>query len=265
MEIVVLIKPVPEPEARLRANATGAELDTDGVKFVLAGYDESAVEQALLLKESAPGTTVRAVALGPVARAEEVVRAALALGVDHGTVIEAPPGIAHDPVRAARALALVAGRHSPALILAGKQSLDEGSGTVPSAVAELLGLADFGSVIDLRWGATEGRFRFQQALEGTVREVAVSPPVVIGLQQAWNDPRTAKLPMILKSRKVPIDRVPAAEVEGVLSKGDRPAVRGVAFRLPAPRTGARMIEYSSPQEAAQKLVRALSEEAKVLP
>ncbi len=234
MEIVVLIKPVPEPEARLRADASGAELDADGVKFVLAGYDESAVEQALLLKEAAPGTTVRAIALGPVARAEEVVRAALALGVDHGMVVEAPPGTAHDPIRTARALALAVGRHSPGLILAGKQSLDEGSGTVPSAVAELLELPDFGSVADLRWAAIEGRFRFQQSLEGAVRNVSAPPPVVIGLQQAWNDPRTAKLPMILKSRKAPIDRIPAAEVEAALSQSDRPAVRGTAFRLPRP-------------------------------
>ncbi|MCI4358661.1 MAG: electron transfer flavoprotein subunit beta/FixA family protein [Thermoplasmata archaeon] len=264
MEIVVLIKPVPEAETRLRPDRGGAELDPAGVKFVLAGYDESAVEQALLLKESAPGTTIRAVSLGPLARSEEVLRAALALGVDHATSVEEPPGVAHDPVQVARMLAFVVSRYSYSLLLGGKQSGDEGSGCVPSAVAEFLGVPDFGSVTDLKWDPIAGRFTFRQSLERTVLSVEAPPPVMIGLQQAWNDPRTAKLPMILRSRKAPIDRVPRAEVEALLARHPRPAVRAVSFRLPPPRMGARMIEYSSPQDAARKLVRLLTEEAKVL-
>jgi electron transfer flavoprotein beta subunit len=265
MEIVVLVKPVPEAEARLRPNAAGSELDPEGVKFVLAGYDESAVEQALLLRESIPGTTIRAVSLGPLPRSEEVLRAALALGVDHATAIEPPEGIAHDPVQVARALALVVSRSPNSLVLAGKQSLDEGSGAVPSALAELLGIADFGSVSDLRWAPADGQFTFHQTLEGSVRTLRAPLPVVIGLQQAWNDPRTAKLPMILKSRKTPVERVLRAEVEAALAPTARPAVHSVAFRLPPARTGARMIEYQTPEEAAEKLVKLLAEEAKVLP
>jgi electron transfer flavoprotein beta subunit len=79
------------------------------------------------------------------------------------------------------------------------------------------------------------------------------------LQQAWNDPRTAKLPNILKSRKMPIDKVTAAMTEA------GPRQRSLSFRLPAPRTGARMIEFKTPEEAAEKLVRILKEEAKVFP
>jgi electron transfer flavoprotein beta subunit len=264
MEIVVLIKPVPEAEARLRPDRSGAELDPEGVKFVLAGYDESAVEQALLMKESVPSTTIRAVSMGPLVRAEEVLRAALALGVDHATSVEEPAGVAHDPVRVARVLASVVARYPYALVIAGKQSLDEGSGCVPSAVAECLGIADFGSVVDLKWDPAAAQFTFRLSLERTLVSVATPPPVMIGLQQAWNDPRTAKLPMILRSRKTPIERISRAEVDAVLTRSSRTAVRSVSFRLPAPRTGARMIEYTSPEEAAQKLVRLLSEEAKVL-
>ncbi|EQD28645.1 Electron transfer flavoprotein alpha/beta-subunit, partial [mine drainage metagenome] len=48
MEIAVCVKPVPDPETRLRPGPDQRTLDVEGVKFVLAGYDESAVEQALL-------------------------------------------------------------------------------------------------------------------------------------------------------------------------------------------------------------------------
>jgi electron transfer flavoprotein alpha/beta subunit len=83
---------------------------------------------------------------------------------------------------------------------------------------------------------------------------------VIGLQQAWNDPRTAKLPAILKSRKAPIAR-PAATP----APTDAPKSIPEKFELPAPRTGAKMIEYKTPEEAATKLVQVLREEAKVFP
>ncbi|HTP55918.1 MAG TPA: hypothetical protein VML53_04530, partial [Thermoplasmata archaeon] len=76
--------------------------------------------------------------------------------------------------------------------------------------------------------------------------------------QAWNDPRTAKLPAILRSRKAPIAKTAAAP-------GATPTAVGERFELPAPRAGAKMIEFSSPQDAAEKLVRLLREEAKVFP
>ncbi|MCI4362663.1 MAG: electron transfer flavoprotein subunit beta, partial [Thermoplasmata archaeon] len=95
--------------------------------------------------------------------------------------------------------------------------------------------------------------------------VRVTLPALVALQQAWNDPRTAKLPNILKSRKAPIERIPAAEVAAAMAPSMPTLARRVAFRLPPPRTGAKMIEYSTPEDAAQKLVRILREEAKVFP
>jgi electron transfer flavoprotein beta subunit len=265
MEIAVLIKPVPEPEARLRPDAAGRELDPEGVKFVLAGYDESAVEQALLLKEAIAGSTVHAVSLGPPARAEELVRAALALGADRATVVEAPPAIAHDPVATARALALALAP-PPELILLGKQALDAQSGLVPAALAALLDRIELSPAVDLRWDAASGRFRLGIVREEGRLTLAVPPPIVVGLQEAWNDPRTAKLPMILKSRRAAVARVPLATVEAALAAlGPAPEVRPLTFRLPPPRTGARLIDYKTPEEAAARLVLVLGDEAKVLP
>jgi electron transfer flavoprotein beta subunit len=265
MEILVLVKPVPEPETRLRPSADGTDLDRGGIKWVLAGYDESAVEQALLLKESVAGSKVRAISFGPGPHTEEVLRACLALGCDAATWIERPAQASVDPLTAARVLALVVKRYPFDLVLAGKQAGDDEMGVVAPAVGELLGIPDYQPVVDLRWEAAGGRFTFQRAVDGGLDGLAVAGPLVIGLQQAWNDPRTARLPNILKSRKIPIDKVPAAEVAEVLGSSAATAPRALTFRLPAPRTGAKMIEYRTPEEAAQKLVKILKEEAKVLP
>ncbi|HYA54092.1 MAG TPA: hypothetical protein VEG42_00630, partial [Thermoplasmata archaeon] len=85
-------------------------------------------------------------------------------------------------------------------------------------------------------------------------------PCLVALQQAWNDPRTAKLPAILKSRKLPIAKT-APDGAPAGTGGSRPT----KFELPPPRTGAKLIEFKTPEEAAQKLVKALREEAKVFP
>jgi electron transfer flavoprotein beta subunit len=265
MEIVVLVKPVPEAESRLRPNAAGDGLDAEGLKWVLAGYDESAVEQALLLREAVPGTTIRAIAFGPAPRTEEVLRAALALGCDAATWIEQPPGLRPDALLTARALAVGLTRSAPGLILAGKQAGDDEEGLVFSAVAEILDLPGFGFVTNLRWDAAAGRFTFDRSVEGGAERLAAAGPLVLGLQQAWNDPRTAKLPNILKSRKAPIDRIPWNEVASALGESASPRSRSLSFGLPAPRTGARFVEYKTPEEAATKLVQILREEAKVFP
>jgi len=265
VQIVVLVKPTPEAETRLRPAADGTRLDPEGVKWVLAGYDESAVEQALLLKESVPGTTVRALAFGPLPRTEEVLRAALALGCDAATLVEHPAELAPDALLVARALAYALGRIPADLVLAGKQAGDDEEGLVPGALAELRGAAGYGFVTNLRWDPAGARFTFDRAVEGAVEHYAAAAPLLVGLQQAWNDPRTAKLPNILKSRRAPIDRLAWTELAPALGEGARPRARSVGFRLPAPRTGARMLEFRTAEEAAQQLVRRLREEAKVFP
>lgn len=259
MEIVVCLKPVPEAETRLRVAPGGQTFDSEGVKFVLAGYDESALEQALLLKESIPGSKVHAVSYGPAPRTEEVLRAAVALGADLATWIESPAATTADPVTAARALADAIASVPHDLVLCGKQAGDDEAGLVPSALGELLAVPDFGSVVDLRWDPGLARLKFLRSTEAGGERWEAPTPCVIGLQQAWNDPRTARLPNILRSRKAPITKRPTEPPPQV------PLSAPETFDLPPPRTGARMIEYTTPEEAAQKLVRILREEAKVFP
>lgn len=263
MEIQVLVKPAPESDGRIAPTADGSRLDPAGIKWVLAGYDESAVEQALLLKERHPGTVVHALSWGPAPRSEEILRACLALGCDRATWVEAPPGFEPTGIDAARALAAALADRPAELVLLGQQSGDSEDGLQPLALAALLGRPGFGAVAHLAWEAARREFTFLRALDHGAEEWTVPAPVVVGLRQADQDPRTAKLPMILKSRKMPVDRVPAATVAAALE--GHPGSPPLRFSLPAPRSGAKLIEFSSPEEAAQKLLRRLREEAKVLP
>ncbi len=265
MEIVVAIKPVPEPETRLRPNAAQSALDPEGVKYVLAGYDESAVEQALLLKEAHPGSHIRAGSFGPAPRAEEVLRAAIALGCDTALWVEHPAELAPDALLSARAVAAAGSGTRPDLVICGRQSGDEESGVFPSALGALMGLPTLGYAVNLRTDPTGARLTLERSVEGGLEAVETALPCVVGLQQAWNDPRTAKLPNILKSRKATIEKVAWETTRPALGAHATPTSLRRSFRLPAPRTGAKMIAYDSPDDAARKLVALLREEAKVFP
>ncbi|MCI4341028.1 MAG: electron transfer flavoprotein subunit beta/FixA family protein [Thermoplasmata archaeon] len=263
MQILVFVKPVPEAETRLRPTADGRRLDTDGVKFVLSGYDESAVEQALLLKEALPGTQVRAVTFGTSPRSEEVLRSALALGCDAATWVEAPTGSEPELRETVRALAAASRKFPAELYLLGQQSLDTEAGMVPTALAAALGLPGTNGAVNLRFDGSRQLLCFDRERGGEIESWEFPVPGVIGLKQAANDPRAAKLQNILKSRKLPIDRIPASELPAAVA--DAGTVRPALFTLPPARTGAKLIEYTSPEEAAHKLVRILREEAKVFP
>ena len=238
MEIVVLIKPVPEADARLRPDASGSDLEAEGVKFVLAGYDESAVEQALLLQEAAPGTTVRAMSLGP----SRTVRGGPSSGARAGRgsrdLCRRVAADRHDPdAQRASACRRPDSKSLPRSSSPESNRSTRAPGTLPSALAEVLGVADFSSVTDLHWDASARRSvpadpRGQSSVRPRPAPGRDRAPA--GLErpedrEASDDPEVATG----SDRPHPSERGPI----GGLERGPR-SVRATAFRLPPPRTGA---------------------------
>jgi electron transfer flavoprotein beta subunit len=82
VKIIVVMKQVPDSEAKIKVKGDGSGIETDGIKYVMSPYDEYAVEEALRLKEKVgEGSTVTVVSVGPD-RAVEAIRTALAMGAD---------------------------------------------------------------------------------------------------------------------------------------------------------------------------------------
>ncbi len=102
MRILVCIKRVPAPGARINVTADGQAVDTTNLGFTTSPHEECAVEAALQIVE-AHGGSVTALTLGP-GTAEEQLRYAASLGVG-GAVLVATEGGDWDPQRTARALA----------------------------------------------------------------------------------------------------------------------------------------------------------------
>ncbi|HUJ77209.1 MAG TPA: electron transfer flavoprotein subunit beta, partial [bacterium] len=81
MKIVVPLKQVPDLVEDLELDDSGTRLDYQGLKMKQNEFDDHALEEALLLKEAAPGTEVVALAVEG-SEAERMLFTALAKGAD---------------------------------------------------------------------------------------------------------------------------------------------------------------------------------------
>ncbi len=261
MNIVVLIKQVPDTATRIQDRVAGGRVDLEGVTWIASPYDEYAVEEALRLKAQ-HGGTVTLVGLGPE-RATAALKDMLALGADEAIrVWDAAWG--EPGARAVAALLAAAIRRLPAppdMIWAGWKGVDDDQGLVPIYLAQALGLPHVSFVVKV--GVDGGRAVAQREIEGGKEVVETPLPAVFSAQKGLNEVRYASLKgiMAVKRKEIPVwdaaalgvdtAALPAAGVETleILRPPDRPPGRKL--------TG-------TPDEAARELVRLLHEEAKVI-
>ncbi|MDJ0669154.1 MAG: electron transfer flavoprotein subunit beta, partial [Desulfobacterales bacterium] len=137
MNIVVLLKQVPDTESLLEIADSGAEIKTDDVKWVVNPYDELAVEEALQIKEKSGEGKVTVLCVGPQ-RADAAIRTAYAMGADEGIRIDDPGLAAADAVAVARTLTAALKQIPHDLIIAGQRAVDDDNYLVPAVVAEAL-------------------------------------------------------------------------------------------------------------------------------
>src|SRR4029453_2329175 len=85
VRVLVCVKRVPAPGARIALTADGQDIDTKNLGFTTSPHEECAVEEAIRLVERHGGTTT-VLTVGPP-EAEEQLRYALSVGVDHAVLV----------------------------------------------------------------------------------------------------------------------------------------------------------------------------------
>ncbi|MCX7704527.1 MAG: electron transfer flavoprotein subunit beta/FixA family protein [Planctomycetota bacterium] len=251
MRIGVLIKRVPDTEARIRLSDDNRSIDEKGIEFIINPYDEIALECALQLKEKYGGEVVL-ICYGP-SDAPTVIRKGLAMGADSAVHIEMK-NMENEPAKAAKILAPVIKEGNYDIIFCGKQAIDDDSCQTPSRLSVLLGLpcVTEASKLDVDLGAK--RATVHKEIEGGVEVVEVELPAIITAQKGLVEPRLPSLKGIMAAKKKPIATKSSVEPEP-LSKVEK-------FEYPPSRPPGKKVGEGV--EAVPKLVELLKNEAKVI-
>lgn len=249
MHIAVVLKQVPDLVEELEIDSGGKDIDRSFVKMKLNEFDDHALEQAVLLKESG-GAKVTAVALAADG-IDQVLYAAKARGADAAMKVDA--GV--DPLdsrQAAGALAQAIKQLGPDLVLTGVQAADDLFGQMAPFLASALGWPHVSVVSGVEVAGDKVRVH-QEYAGGHVSTLEVDLPAVIGVQAAPQPPRY-----------VPVTKLRQAMASGALEAvtagaGESPAGAQVT-RLAKPESGkkAEMLAGSA-VEVAEKIAALLGE------
>ena len=263
LKILVCIKRVPDTSARIRVADGGGDIDRSGVEFVVAPYDEFAMEDALTLKDG-QGAEVVAITVGD-AVSEEQLRTCLALGADRAILVDDEAAVGSDSLGLARILAAVVAREKPDLVYCGKQATDGDFHAVGAQLATLADLPFVSATYQIE--VTDGKARGERPIEGGSEIVEVALPAVFSAEKAkGKDPRYANLKGIMMAKKKPIEKLGLSDLgvdpSTVGSAGRRVEIESLA--PPPERSAGTVIKDLPADEAAAKLLSLLRDEAKVI-
>ncbi|MEO1468020.1 MAG: electron transfer flavoprotein subunit beta/FixA family protein [Pseudomonadota bacterium] len=204
MKVLVPVKRVIDYNVKVRVKADNSGVDLANVKMSMNPFDEIAVEQAIRLREAGQASEIVAVSIG-VAKAQETLRTALAMGADRAILVQAAdsPETDIEPLAVAKILKAVIEAEGPGLVLAGKQAIDNDLNATGQMLAALLGWAQATYASALEVG--EGEATVTREVDGGLQTVKVTLPAIVSVDLRLNEPRYASLPNIMKAKKKPLE------------------------------------------------------------
>jgi electron transfer flavoprotein beta subunit len=257
LKILVCMKQVPQKDAPLKLNERATWVRED-VGYEVNEPDAYALEEALRQKEKNGGEVV-AITAGP-ARAQQVLREALAKGADRAIHLEDERFTTLDAFNTARALAEAIEDESFDLLFTGLQSDDFGYAQTGVLLAELLGWPHATIIMQIEAGA-DGGIRVKRELEnGFFQFVEMPLPAVLTIQSGINKLRYATLIGIKQARNKPLRKVGFDEVSGALKPNQLTIER---LYIPQ-KTKHTEVLQGSPQDVAKKLVAKLRDDMRIL-
>ena len=252
MRVLVCVKRVPAPGARINITADEQSVDTAHLGYAMSPHEECGVEEAVQLVERHGGEST-VLTLGAT-DAEEQVRYAASLGVNKAVLLTTD-GSAWDPQRTARAIAsaiqtLESDEGAFDLILFGNESADSGGFQVGVRVAHALGRPIVNAIKGISYDEDAGTVRAQREIDGGFEVYEVPAPAVLGVKEGLNLPRYPTMKGRLASKKVEVLVMEAAGDAGGQSK--------VRLRRP-PEVESKTVMLGTGPEAAPAVVDLLIE------
>ncbi len=213
LKIIVLAKQVPDTrnvgKDAMKADGT---VNRAALPAIFNPEDLNALEQALRLKDSHPGSTVTILTMGP-GRAAEIIREGLYRGADSGYLLTDRAFAGADTLATSYAISCAIKKLKDFdVIVAGRQAIDGDTAQVGPQVAEKLGIPQVTyaeEIIDTK----KKSIVIKRRLENGVETVEAPLPCVITVNGSAPDcrPRNAKAVMKYKHARTATERQEASE------------------------------------------------------
>lgn len=209
MNVIVCVKQIPDPALPGVLDVGSKTLRRDG-KLILDESDSYGVEMGLQLVDGAGGGEVWLVSMAPGGEVSGL-RTALAMGAARAVLVSDPALAGSDALTTAKVLAAVVGRLGEAdVVLAGTESSDGYTGTVPEQVAGVLGWPSVTFAKSVR--VVDGMLRVDRQTEAGFDEVVCSLPAVVSVTAGVVEPRYPSFKGIMAAKSKPLETVTAAEL-----------------------------------------------------
>ncbi len=215
MRLLVCVKRVPAPGARINITADEQAVDSAHLGFTTSPHEECALEEAVQIAEAHEGQ-VTVLTLGP-AEAEEQLRYAASVGGNHFVLLPITE-VDWDAQRTAAALTQAISDLEEAegpfdLVLFGNESADAGGFQVGVRVAHALGRPIVNGIKGI--DVAEGTVTARREIDGGFEVYEIPTPAVLGIKEGINLPRYPTMKGRLASKKAVIEAIePTAEPGG---------------------------------------------------
>jgi electron transfer flavoprotein beta subunit len=258
VNILVFIKQVADTEARIIIKGDKKSLEIEN-KYTMNFFDEFAVEEALKIKEKVGESQVTACAFGPP-KAVEVLRTAIAMGVDRAVLLDKTGFDDDDPLFVAEVLSAFARKEGFDLILTGRQAIDDENAAIGAMSAEFLGIPHVSAATKLT--ADGMKVLVESDAEGGKETTEVLLPALVTAQKGLNEPRVPLITGVMKAMKA---QIPAVDPESLgIARDHVSRTYVLSYDTPPKRPPVKIAEGETGEEKVQNLIRLLKDEARVL-
>jgi len=208
MNVVVCVKQIPDPADPGALNPDTKTLKRD-VKLILDESDSYGVEMALQLVDTAGEGEVRLVSMAPNSERSGLATA-LAMGAASATLVSDDALLGSDALSTAKVLAAAIGGQEAQLVIAGSESSDGYTGTVPAQIAAVL---DWPVVTAAKSIEIDGDMvKIQRQTDAGYDEVECPLPCVVSVTAGVVEPRYPSFKGIMAAKSKPVDEKTVADL-----------------------------------------------------
>ena len=226
MRVLVCVKRVPAPGAKINITEDGQAVDSTNLGFTMSPHEECGVEQAVQLVEAHGGES-HVLTLG-VAEADEQLRYAASIGVNKATLVDVGTQ-GWDPQRTAAALtdairSIEAADGAFDVIIFGNESADSGGFQVNIRVARALDRPVVNGIKGVDVSEDGATLEARRETDAGFEVYQLPMPAVIGVKEGITWPRYPTMRGRLASKKLVVEQQTSDAAPGgqTMVRLDRP-------------------------------------------